>query len=141
MNLAAKDSGLECTCVNNGDFTVLVSGGGRRRLVSMCSACHCIQNDWVSRATYLHLILWYTWMLLCGNYLDDSEGCSYRQLVMGSFIMTMRLLMHHVSCRVFWWNMQSARWLSPLQPRFGALQLLAFPKALITFEREEVSDC
>ena len=29
MNLAAKESGLECTCVNNGDFTVLVSGGGR----------------------------------------------------------------------------------------------------------------
>ena len=27
--MAAKDNGLECTCVNNGDFTVLVSGGGR----------------------------------------------------------------------------------------------------------------
>ena len=25
-NLAAKESGLECTCVNNDDFTVLVSG-------------------------------------------------------------------------------------------------------------------
>ena len=29
-NLAAKASGLECACVNNADFTVLVSGGGRR---------------------------------------------------------------------------------------------------------------
>ena len=28
----------------------------------------------------------------------------------------------------------------PLQPRFGALQLLAFPKTKITFEREEISD-
>ena len=28
----------------------------------------------------------------------------------------------------------------PLQPRFGALWLLAFPKAKITFEREEISD-
>ena len=28
-NLAAKESGLECTCVNNDDFTVLVSGRGR----------------------------------------------------------------------------------------------------------------
>ena len=27
------------------------------------------------------------------------------------------------------------------QPRFGALQLLAFPKTKITFEREEISDC
>ena len=27
-----------------------------------------------------------------------------------------------------------------LQPKFGALQLLAFPKTKITFEREEISD-
>ena len=29
----------------------------------------------------------------------------------------------------------------PLQPRFGTLWLPAFPKAQITFEREEISDC
>ena len=29
----------------------------------------------------------------------------------------------------------------PLQPRFGALRLLAFLKTKITFEREEISDC
>ena len=29
---------------------------------------------------------------------------------------------------------------APLQPRFGALQLLAFPRTKITFEREEISD-
>ena len=29
----------------------------------------------------------------------------------------------------------------PLQPRFGALQLLAFPKTKVTFERKEISDC
>ena len=29
---------------------------------------------------------------------------------------------------------------APLQPRFGTLQLLAFPKTKITFEREEISD-
>ena len=29
---------------------------------------------------------------------------------------------------------------APLQARFGALQLLAFPKTKITFEREEISD-
>ena len=27
--LAAKENGLEVTCVNNDDFTILVSGGGR----------------------------------------------------------------------------------------------------------------
>ena len=30
---------------------------------------------------------------------------------------------------------------APLQPRFGALWLLTFPKTKITFEREEISDC
>ena len=29
---------------------------------------------------------------------------------------------------------------APLEPRFGTLQLLAFPKTKITFEREEISD-
>ena len=29
---------------------------------------------------------------------------------------------------------------APLQPRFGGLWLLAFPKTEITFEREEISD-
>ena len=45
-----------------------------------------------------------------------------------------------MSCTVFLWNIKSLRWLSPLQPRFGALWLLAFPKIKITFEREENSD-
>ena len=43
-------------------------------------------------------------------------------------------------CAVFLWNIKSSRWLSPLQPRFDTLQLLAFPKTIITFEREEISD-
>ena len=30
---------------------------------------------------------------------------------------------------------------APLQPRFGTLQLLAFPKTKIIFEREEILDC
>ena len=72
------------------------------------------------------------------NYADDSEGHSYGQLVIGSFITTTCLLMHHVWCRDFSWNIKSPRW--PLQPRFGALQLLAFHKTKITFEREEISD-
>ena len=40
----------------------------------------------------------------------------------------------------FWGSIKSPRWLSRLQPRFGALWLLAFPKTEITFEREEISD-
>ena len=49
-------------------------------------------------------------------------------------------LFYHVSCIDFWWNIKSPRGLSPLQPRFGALQLLAFPKTKMIFEREEISD-
>ena len=30
---------------------------------------------------------------------------------------------------------------APQQPRSGTLQLLAFPKTKITFEREDISDC
>ena len=41
--------------------------------------------------------------------------------------------MHQVSCRGFWWDIQSPKWLSALQPRSGALKLLAFPKTKISF--------
>ena len=37
-------------------------------------------------------------------------------------------LIHHISCRFFWYNIKSPRWLSLLQPRFGARWLLAIPK-------------
>ena len=42
-----------------------------------------------------------------------SEGRSYGKMLIGSFITTMCPLMHHVSCRGFWQNITSPRWLSP----------------------------
>ena len=76
-----------------------------------CVLCgHCIQNDWASRATNLHQILHLAWKFFHGNY---SEGFSYGQVVPGNFIMTTCLLMHHISCRVFWQNIKSPSWLSP----------------------------
>ena len=62
--------------------------------------CGCrIQNDCASRAKNLHQILCEAWTFLHRNHSDDSEGCSYGQLVIGSFITTtMHLLMQHVSC-------------------------------------------
>ena len=51
-------------------------------------------------------------MFLHGNYLDDSESHSCGQLVIGSFITTTCQLIHHISCRVFWKNIKSPRWLS-----------------------------
>ena len=52
-NLAAKESGLECTCVNNDNFTALVSEDGRDLWVSMCTV-QLSHSKWVSRETNLH---------------------------------------------------------------------------------------
>ena len=49
-NLAAKESGLECACVNNDTFTVLVSGGGRCHWVSMCTVALALKmTEWVEQ--------------------------------------------------------------------------------------------
>ena len=104
----------------------------------MCGSC--IQIDWESRATNLHQILREGWTFLCRNYLDDSEDCSYGQLVIGSFNVTRNLFMHHISCSVFAGAWTHPGDLGPLQPRFGTLWLLAFPKIKIIFERKETSD-
>ena len=105
--------------MNNDDFTVLVSGGGRCHWVSMCIVWP-LHSKWLngySNESISHIVLSLNFPLQ--NYLDDSEGRSYGQLVIGSFITTMHPLMHHVSWRVFWQNIKSLRWLSSLQPRFG----------------------
>ena len=105
-NLAAKESRLECVCVNNDNFTVQ-SLTVVDAIEWACVLCgHHIQNDWASRATKLQLILCEAWTFLHGNYWDDSEGCSCGQLVIGSFITTKHPLMHHLSCRVFWWDIK-----------------------------------
>ena len=70
----------------------------------------------------------------------DENSCTCAQLVIGSFITTTRPLMHHVSCRVFGETSNHQCDSAPLQPRFGTLRILAFPKPKITFEREEISD-
>ena len=47
-NLAAKESGLECTYVKHDDFTVLVSGGSRCHWVSTCTV-------WLSHSKWLRV--------------------------------------------------------------------------------------
>ena len=75
-NLAAKESKLECACVNN-KFTVLVSGGSRRHWVSMCTVW-LSHSKWPSKqsneiAPNFALSL----NTLPGEIMDDSEGDSY----------------------------------------------------------------
>ena len=134
-NLADKESGLECTCTNNDNFTVLVRGGSRCCWVSMCTVW-LSHLKWLSRAMHLHQILHEASTFIHGNYWDDSEGCSYGQLVTGTFI-TMYSLVHPVSCRVFLWNIKSLQWLSP--PTASILHPAISVFSQYSFEREEIS--
>ena len=127
-NLAAKESGLQCTCVNSDNFTVLVSGGGRHPWVSMGTVWPS-HSKWLSEesnesasnfALSLNIPLW--------NYLDDSEGRNYGKLVIGSFITTTHPLTHHILCRVFCWNFTSPRWQSPYSPGVPPCDFWLFPK-------------
>ena len=77
-------------------------------------------------------------IFLSRNYLDDSEGCRYRQLVIGSFIATINPIMHYISRRAFLANHSGDP--TFLQPIFDGLWLVVFPKTKITFESEEISD-
>ena len=54
--------------------------------------------------------------------------------------MTTCLLVYHIPRRACSETSSHSADSAPLQPRFGALRLLAFPKTKITFEREEISD-
>jgi hypothetical protein len=75
------------------------------------------------------------WLSLCTLWSSYSQWPS----VHISFITTMRLPIPQLSCRLFFGqSVTSPRYVSPLQPRFGALRLLAFPKSKIAFEREEI---
>jgi hypothetical protein len=61
-----------------------------------------------------------------------------------SFITTMRLPIPQLSCRLFFFFGKASHHpglSAPLQPRFGSLRLLAFPKAKIADEREEICEC
>ena len=97
-NLGDK-SGLECACVNNVDFTVLVSSGDRCRWVVHCVVVALKMTQWVEQQIYIKF---------CGKLehfsmetiKDESEGHSFGQLVIDIFIRATRRLMHHVLCRV-----------------------------------------
>ena len=113
-----------------------VSGGGRCLWVRMCTVWPSHSKWLVSRSTNLyqtlHKFVETIWLQL--------QRPQLWAMVIGSFIMTMCQLMQQISCRVFLQNIKSPGDSDPLQPRFGALWLQAFPQTKITFEREEISD-
>ena len=72
--------------------------------------------------------------------MDDSEGCSYGQLMIGSFITTMHQLMHHIPWRVFWQNMRSPRWLSLLSAQIWCPVTSGFSQNWNHLWKEKISD-
>ena len=99
-----------------------------------------ISNDWSSRSTNLHHILREAWTFFHRNYVVIQKAtlkgnwwlaASSRQCACSS-IMSSAEFFGKIS------NHPSDS--TPLQPTFGVLWLLVFPKTKITFEREEISD-
>ena len=111
-NLAAKESGLECACVNN-DFTVVPSGGHRCPWVSMCTMW-LLHSKWLL-GWFRRPQLWAPgdWQLH-----QDNAPAHVSHLVQ-SF-----LAKHQIT--------QVTQ--LPLQPNFGTLWLLDFPQTKITLK-------
>ena len=139
-NLVAKESGLECTCVNNDDFTVLVSGGGRCHWVSMCTV-------WPSHSR---------WLNEYSNKSASKFALSFNippQKLSGWFKRlqlwaTGDWQLHHDNgpphasrlMQFFWKNIKSPSWLSPPIAQIWCPGTFGFFKTNTTFDREEISD-
>ena len=104
-----------------------------------CVLCGChIQNDWVEQQ-------------ICIKFYIKFEHSSIETIMiqkataMGNWWLAASSWQHTHSCitspaEFFGETSNHPGDSAPLQPRFGTLWLLAFPKTKITFEREEISD-
>ena len=126
--------------MNNDDFTVLVDGGGRHCWVSVCTGWPVTfeMTQWVEQWICIKFCIKFE------RFSVKTIWMTQKATAMGNWWLAASSRQCARSCitshAVFWQNTKSPRWLSPLQPRFGAPWLLAFPKTKITFEREEISD-
>ena len=128
FNLAAKESGLECTCVNNDDFTVLVRGGDRRRWVSMCTAWPS-HSKWLSEKSNKSAS---NFVLSWKHSSTETIWMIQKTAAMGNWWLTAPSWQHTSSCSMsgaeFWWNIKALRWLSPpFRPAFWLFSKLKSP--------------
>ena len=139
-NLAAKESGLECACVNHYDFTVLVNVSWGCCWVSICTVWP-LRSKWLSKESnksasnfalslsipLQKLLRWFKRLPLWAT---------------GDWQLYHNTAPAHASHmeQVFLQNIKSPRWLSPHKAQMWHPKTLAFPKSKITFEREEISD-
>ena len=138
--MAAKETGLECTCVNNDDFTVLVSG-----VVDAIEwHVYCVA---VTFKVIEQVEQW-----ICIKFCVKLEHSStetiwviQKSTAMGKWYLAASSQQRAHSCitspaEFFCETSNHPSDSAPLQPRFGVLQCMAFPKTKITFEREKISD-
>ena len=113
-------------CVNN-DFTVLVSGGSRHHRVSMCTV-------WVAFKMTEWVELWscITFCVKLKHSSMETIRMTQKAAAMGNWWLAASSQQHacsHITSHaVFCETPNHSHDSAPLQPRFGALRLLAFPK-------------
>ena len=117
-NPAAKESRLDCACVNDEDFTILTSEGGARHRVRSC-AMRPSQSTWLSKESSESVSDFARSLnILHGNSSDDAEG---RSCGPGAY----RQLHHHTPARAsrlvqtVLVNIKSPTWLSPPTAQIG----------------------
>ena len=138
--MAAKETGLECTCVNNDDFTVLVSGAVDAiewhvycvavtvKVIEQVEQCICIKFCVKLEHSSAETIQMIQKATAIGNWWGAASSQQRAHSCVTSHEEFFGETSNHPSDSI------------PLQPRFDALWLLTFPKTKITFEREEISD-
>ena len=127
--------------MNNDDLTVLVSVEGRRCWVSMCTVWPS-HSKRLSRAKFDESASNFAIIL---NILPWKLFRWFRRPQLwatGDWQLHHNNMPTHASHIVQFFGKISNHPgdSAPLQPRFGSLRLLAFPKTNITFEREEILD-
>ena len=142
-NLAAKQSGLQWACVNNDDFIELVSGGGRRCSVSTCTVWSLLNAFKMAEPGKQQISI--KFCIKLEHSPMKTIWMIHKATVMGNLWLAASSRQHAHSCSTsrvesFGQTSNHPADSALVQPRLGALWLLAFPKIKITFEREEISD-
>ena len=124
-------------CVNKGDFTVLVSRGGRCHWVSMCTVWP-LHSKWLSEYSNESASNFAPFHRRNHWIIQKAVAMSIWWLAASSQQCTCSCITSRAWC--FGKTSNHPGDSAPLQPRFGALWLVAFTKTKIPFEMEEISD-
>ena len=126
-NLSAIESGLECACVNNDDFTVLVSGAvDSVEWACVLCGCHIQMTEWIEQQIYIKFCIKLELFFAETIWIQMATG-------MDKWWFTASSQKHVHSCITsgaeFFEEMSNHPGDSvPLWPRFGVLRLWLFPK-------------